>query len=79
MKFTGHVQNGVVVLEGEISLPEGAAVTVVYSGRVAKPARGIEHLRVQFPLIRSAQPGSIDLTNDRIAEILDDEDAAPGR
>jgi hypothetical protein len=30
MEIRGRVHNGVVVLEGELPLPEGAAVTVTY-------------------------------------------------
>jgi hypothetical protein len=76
MVIPGHVSNGVVVLEGEAALPEGAAVAVVY---LAQPPRtqGASRTRVSFPLVRSKQPGSVDLNNDRIAEILDGEDAAP--
>jgi hypothetical protein len=32
--------------------------------------------RVQFPLVRSDHPGTLDLTNERIAEILDEEEVA---
>jgi hypothetical protein len=78
MEITGCVQNGVVVLANGASLPEGAAVTVVYGGPSTKP-QPADQTRVSFPLVHSAQPGSVDLTSDRIAEILDDEDAAPGR
>jgi hypothetical protein len=78
MNIPGRVRNGVVVPEGGASLPEGASVAIVYpvpSSESSSPRRK----RVQFPLVRSAQPGSIDLTNDRIAEILNEEDAAPRR
>jgi hypothetical protein len=59
-------------------LPEGAAVAVVYPAQLPK-SQGTGEKRVSFPLVRSAQPCSIDLTNDRIAELLDEEDAAPRR
>jgi hypothetical protein len=78
MEITGYVHNGVIVLEDGVSLPEGAGVTVVYSELSARP-QPAGQTRVSFPLVRSAQPGSVDLTDDRIAEILDDEDAAPRR
>jgi hypothetical protein len=78
MEISGCVQNGVVVLTNGVSLPEGAAVTVVYSGPIKKPPRAL-HTRVSFPLVRSAAPRSVDLTSDRIAELLDDEDAPPRR
>ena len=73
MEIQGVVQNGVVVLDDMFSLPEGAAVTVTLRShpviRVAKVQR-----RVEFPLVPSAAPGSIRLTNERIAAILEEED-----
>jgi hypothetical protein len=68
------VRNGVVVLEGHLNLPEGAAVTVTYPVPAPVPP-AVEKKRVQFPLVRSAHPGSVHLTGERIAEILDEEDA----
>ena len=73
MQVAGRVQNGVVVVDPPNSLPEGAAVIVTLRStpviRVAKNQK-----RVEFPLVRSAAPGSIHLTNERIREILDEED-----
>lgn len=40
------------------------------------PARTIHSQRVQVPLVRSKQPGSRNLSADRVAEILDQDDAA---
>ncbi len=75
MEIPGHVQNGVVVLDGPMSLPEGAAVTVIVRAtpviRVAKIQK-----RIEFPLVPSLNPGSIHLTNEMIGEILDQEDAS---
>jgi len=34
---------------------------------------------VQFPLVHSKHPGTLHLTGQRIAEILDEEDASPRR
>jgi len=61
MEIPGRVQNGVVVLQGETKLPEGTPVTVVYPGvRIwRKPGK---KNRVKFPLVRSEQPGTLDLT-----------------
>jgi hypothetical protein len=75
MEILGRVHNGVVVLEGARELPEGAVVAVTYPARKAACAP-TERKRVEFPLVRSARPGSVRLTGRRIAEILDDEDAA---
>jgi hypothetical protein len=78
MEIPGRVQNGVVVLEGAAALPEGAKVTVSYSGSSAVPAAA-QKRRIQVPLVRTGQPGSVNLTGARIAEILDEEDASPPR
>ncbi len=76
MVIKGRVRNGVVVLETGPALPEGAEVAVSYP--LPKPSpRATEQKRVDFPLVRSSQPGSVFLTNERLAEILDEEDAAP--
>ena len=75
MEIQGVVQNGVLVLDDSMSLPEGAAVVVTYRAtpviRVAK-----NPIPVVLPIFDSDEPGTIDLTNDRIAEILDQEDAS---
>jgi len=73
MEIPGHVQNGVVVLRGGISLPEGAEVTVSCKIAPETPPKG---KRFRFPLVHSDHPGSLALTNERIAEILDEEDIA---
>jgi hypothetical protein len=77
MELKGHVRNGVVVFDGPAELPEGAAVSVRYPAE--KPPSTAARTRVTFPLVRSANPGSIRLTNDRIGEILDEEDLPPRR
>jgi hypothetical protein len=75
MVVSGRVENGVVVLDNAVTLPEGAAVMVMLREapviRVAKSQK-----RIEFPLVPSAAPGSVYLTNDMIADILDAEDAS---
>lgn len=78
MELHGRVHNGVVVLEGDPALPEGAAVTVTYPRRGERPPGGSKR-RIDVPLVRSGRPGSVNLTGERVAQILDDEDAASGR
>jgi hypothetical protein len=76
MVVLGRVRNGVVVLEGQATLPEGALVAVSYGEpTVTKAPAGSP--RVEVPLVRTGEPGSVHLTGARIAEILDAEDAAP--
>lgn len=55
-----------IVLDDGTVLPEGTA------GVVLTPAGAGQ--RVRLPLIRTGRPGSVALTNERIAEILDDEE-----
>jgi hypothetical protein len=69
MVIPGRFHKGVVILEGGPLPPEGAAVTVSYTTPAGKH-------RFQVPFIPSEQPSSVDLTNARIAQIMDEEDAA---
>jgi hypothetical protein len=78
MVIPGRVVGGVVVLEGEPILPEGATVIVSYEGPAGR-APAVEKKRIQVPLVRTGQPASVHLTGDRIAEILDEEDVSPRR
>lgn len=78
MNIPGRVHNGVVVLEGELTLPEGTPVTVC-SEKVRIWRKPGKKRPVQFPLFRSRKPGTLHLTNDRIAEILQEEDLAAFR
>lgn len=78
MEISGRVHKGVVVLEGGLELPEGAPVTVCYPAAVGTKAV-VEKRRIEFPLVRTGQPGSVRLTGEQIAEILDEEDVAPRR
>ena len=78
MEIRGIVHNGVVVLDGELRLPEGAVVSVSYPVVTATvPPEASE--RVQFPLVRSNQPGTLHLTAERIAELWEDDDVSSGR
>ena len=77
MVITGRVENGVVVPPAGTTLPEGAEVTVSYPLPAA--ARHGEKQRIQLPLVRSTHPGSLKLSNERIAEILEEEDLASFR
>lgn len=75
MDVPARVHNGVVVLEGGVSLPEGAAVRVSYRKDPTLHISPIQK-RVELPLVKSDRPGSVALTNERIAEILDEQDAS---
>jgi hypothetical protein len=75
MEIQGRVHHGVVVLEGEPQLPEGMVVTVSFP--VPPPTEPpAPRRRVSFPLVKSGQPGSLQLTAERVAELLDDEDVS---
>jgi hypothetical protein len=76
MTVRGRVQNGVVVVNGGLQLPEGAEVTVSYP--VASTIeRETSPKRLQLPLVRSARPGSRMLTADRVAELLEEDNVSP--
>jgi hypothetical protein len=78
MNIPGRVHNGVVVLEGNPQLPEGAAVSVTYLGTNGPPSGSVKK-RIEVPLVRTGRPGTLILTGERIAQILDEEDASPRR
>jgi hypothetical protein len=75
MQIPGRVENGVVVFDGDASLPEGTRV-VVFQLSPGEQATRTNKKRVELPLVKSGTPGSIHLTNERIQEILDEEDIA---
>lgn len=77
MEIPGRVQNGVVVLENGAVLPEGTPVTVSCPVRASHKPR--KRKRVKLPLVESKRPGSLRLTNKRIAEIFEKEDLASFR
>lgn len=73
MEIFGHVENGVVVLEGGVSLPEGTRVSV--STDVEAPSNPeIVSNPGELPFVRGGAPGSVRLTNERVAEILEQEE-----
>ncbi len=76
MELQGRVHNGVVVVEGGLSLPEGTVVTVVCPG-ASTTVRSATRRRVVLPLVPSEQPASRQLTAERAAELLEDEDVSP--
>lgn len=72
METFGHIQNGVVVFDGP-ALPEGTAVTVALRS-VDTEVVAVPKLRVDFPLVRSRNPGSVKLTCEAVAAILETDD-----
>jgi hypothetical protein len=75
MEIRGVVHNGVVVLDGEPQLPEGAVLYPIATATVPPDIRE----RVQFPLVRSNQPGTLHLTAEHIAELWEDDDVSARR
>jgi len=73
MQIRGRVQNGVVIPEGDLALPEGAVVTVKYAPS-PPPAHPGPRRRVRLPLVRSTAAGTRQLTGDAIAELLEYDD-----
>ncbi len=78
MVIPARVHNGVVVLEGDSALPEGAAVNVVFLA-AANGKTPRERRPVQLRLIPSSRAGNVQLTNEQISEIMDEEDVSPRR
>ena len=78
MGIPGRIKRGVVVLEGKCTLPDGTPVTVVPRKR---PATHIakRRQRVVLPLVKAKNPGSLKLTNDRVATLLEEDDLAARR
>lgn len=76
MEIVGHIHNGVVVLEGGVSLPEGTPVIVSCAVPPQTLTAGSPRRRVQLPLVPSGRPGSRNLTADRVADLLEEEDAS---
>ena len=76
MVVHGHVHNGVVVLEPGAALPEGAAVSVTFPAQPASKVAA-EKRRIQVPLVHTDKPGTVALSGERIAEVMDAEDASP--
>ena len=75
MQVRGRVLNGVVVLSQDCAPPEGAEVTVAWIEEATAgttPSRP----RIQLPLIYSSRPGSVPMTSDRVAELLEEEDVS---
>ena len=78
MEIPGRVQNGVVVLDSAVVLPEGAPVIVSYKATPSVSAPASKQ-RIEVPLVRTGEPGTVYLTGQRIAEILDEQDVSPRR
>jgi len=73
MVIRGRVRNGVVVLQGGPALPDGLEVTVSCPDLPGTRPRRRKR-RVELPLVRSDHPGTLHLTAERIAEILEEDD-----
>ena len=75
MDIRGRVHNGVIVPEGGLALPEGMQVTIT-----CVPAPNSEapqqKRRVSLPLVPSNRPGTLDLTAQHVAELLDEDDVS---
>lgn len=78
MTIAGRVQGGVVVLERGSTLPDGTAVTVVPRQGAAIHVPKIRR-RVVLPLVPSKHPGTLRLSAERIAELLEEDDLSSRR
>jgi hypothetical protein len=55
MEFIGHVKNGVVVLDGGATLPEGAEVRVLTNGQISRKQTSQEYEAVTNDLLDRLQ------------------------
>lgn len=72
MKIIGLVQNGVVILPPGQSLPEGTRVTVSCSLGPSNNVGKAKH-RISLPLVPSPNPGTLSISAERVAELLEDD------
>ena len=71
MTIKGRVHDGVIVLPEGVTLPEGTEVIVsCESGGVSDRE---QKKSVEFPLVHSRHPGTLQLTPERVAELLDED------
>lgn len=83
MTLIGHIQNGVVVLDGP-SPPEGTRVIVSLEAEappvlLPSPAPRVETTPDGLPIVRGGTPGTLHLTNEQIHEILNEEENEKAR
>lgn len=69
MQAEGVVHNGVIVIEGGVALPDGTRVTI--STQIKNARDDSPKTTVDFPLVHSATPGKLQLTNEFLSECLD--------
>jgi len=81
MELHGHIQNGVVKLDGNPILPEGAAVTVLIAPLISSVQSSLPETEIvcepgKLPYVRGGIPGTLHLTNEIIAQVFEEEDLA---
>ena len=75
MDIDGLVQNGVVVFPAGQSLPEGMRVTISCPLPPGKIGSKPKH-RISLPLVPSENPGTLQMTAERVAELLEEADVS---
>lgn len=75
MNLTGTVRSGAIILDENCALPDGTFILVTIIALADRPPRH----RKAYPIVPSDNPGSVQLTNEMIGQILDAEDAAGGQ
>ena len=81
MELHGHIQNGVIVFDGNPILPEGAAVTVSVPALPPQVASPLPKTEIvcdpgKLPYVRGGVPGTLHLTSEMISQFLEEEDIA---
>ncbi|MGI8978031.1 MAG: hypothetical protein ACR2FY_02275 [Pirellulaceae bacterium] len=71
MDIDGFVKNGVIVLIGGQALREGTRVTVSILQPSNTPDEKSKQ-RISLPMVPSPTPGTLPMTSQRVAELLDE-------
>ncbi len=79
MEILGHIQNGVVVFDGNPNLGEGAVVTVLIPAPASSVESPLPETEIvcepgKLPYVHGGVPGAWTLTNEKIALIFEEED-----
>lgn len=77
MKFNSSVEEEAILLKNGQTLPEGTRVTVSGLQTLGGNDDNAKH-RITLPLVGSLHPGTLQMTAERVAELLDEQDSSIG-
>jgi hypothetical protein len=76
MVLHGQVKNGSIIMSENAVLPEGAEVTVIVPSLERTSSDRIKRSPGGLPVVPSKHPGTVNLTSERVAELLEADDFA---